>query len=161
MKRIRNGSYDVGRVLSNGSLWVDRSRLRVVHRPGSGRHSRSLGFPGLRSVTSATSRSHHPRQRSRSLPLIPFGTRQVHQRSPRVQGAANNHRAAAPAGNGAGHAGRQRQPPLRAHPHGAQPQRNPGDNARARAHTFAGQRTHLDRRTVPAQNTDSTGCVIS
>ncbi len=30
VKRVRNGRYCVGRVLSTGSLWVDRDRLRLV-----------------------------------------------------------------------------------------------------------------------------------
>ena len=30
VKRVRNGRYCVGRVLSTGSLWVERDRLRLV-----------------------------------------------------------------------------------------------------------------------------------
>lgn len=30
VKRIRNGRYCVGKVLSTGSLWVERERLRLV-----------------------------------------------------------------------------------------------------------------------------------
>ena len=30
VKKIRNGRYCVGRVLSTGSLWVERDRLRLV-----------------------------------------------------------------------------------------------------------------------------------
>lgn len=30
VKKVRNGRYCVGRVLSTGSLWVERDRLRLV-----------------------------------------------------------------------------------------------------------------------------------
>ena len=36
VKRIRNGRYCVGKVLSTGSLWVERERLRLVKPSGPG-----------------------------------------------------------------------------------------------------------------------------
>ena len=39
VKRIRNGRYCVGKVLSTGSLWVDRDRLRLVKPSGPGTNS--------------------------------------------------------------------------------------------------------------------------
>jgi len=45
--KIRGERYDVGKVLSNGSLVVDRSRLRLVKRTSYEKHARSLQLPAF------------------------------------------------------------------------------------------------------------------
>jgi len=71
VRKVRGDRYDVGRVLSNGSLWVERNRVRLaVKKSESGRHSRSLGFPTLFTSTPAVAESAR-RSLSRRLPARP------------------------------------------------------------------------------------------
>lgn len=53
VKRIRNGRYSLGRVVSSGFLWVERERIRLVRRPAE---STEDGGDSMRMLNSQRSR---------------------------------------------------------------------------------------------------------
>lgn len=56
VKKVRNGRYCLGRVLSSGYLWVDRDRLRLVRKGTDPRHGSQRGGSDLISSDSNRSR---------------------------------------------------------------------------------------------------------